>query len=90
MNILKKVPLGIPSLLSSGYLMASSKTPGVKLKIKGKNNILNLPVEYMELNQGFYELTFKAKERNKKIKIEIEGQKTTFVKIDLESKKDCF
>ena len=88
---LKKVPLGIPSLLSSGYLMASSKTPGVKLKIKGKNNILNLPVEYMELNQGFYELTFKAKgKKTKKIKIEIEGQKTTFVKIDLESKRTLF
>ncbi len=88
---LKKVPLGIPSLLTSGYLMASSKTPGVKLKIKGKNNILNLPVEYMELNQGFYELTFKAKgKKTKKIKIEIEGQKTTFVKIDLESKRTLF
>ena len=78
-------------MLSSGYLMASSKTPGVKLKIKGKNNILNLPVEYMELNQGFYELTFKAKgKKTKKIKIEIEGQKTTFVKIDLESKRTLF
>ena len=53
-------------MLSSGYLMASSKTPGVKLKIKGKNNILNLPVEYMELNQGFYELTFKAKGKKTK------------------------
>ena len=88
---LKKVPLGIPSLLSSGYLMASSKTPGIKLKIKGKKNILNLPVEYMELNQGFYELTFKAKgKKTKKIKIEIESQKTTFVKIDLESKRTLF
>ena len=45
----------------------------------------------MELNQGFYELTFKAKgKKTKKIKIEIEGQKTTFVKIDLESKRTLF
>ena len=44
----------------------------------------------MELNQGFYELTFKAKGKDKKIKIEIEGQKTTFVKIDLEPKRTLF
>ena len=63
-------------MLSSGYLMASSKTPGVKLKIKGKNNILDLPVEYMELNQGFYELTFKAKgKKTKKLKLKLKVKK---------------
>ena len=73
---LKKVPLGIPSMLSSGYLMASSKTPGVKLKIKGKNHILNLPIEYMELNQGFYELTFSKKGRKlKKLKLKLKAKK---------------
>ena len=88
---LKKLPLAIPSSLFSGYLFASSKTPGVKLKVKGINNFLDLPVEYIELKQGFYELTFKAKgKKTKKIEIEIEGQKTTFVKIDLESKRNLF
>ena len=76
-------------MLSSGYLMASSKTQEVKLKIEGKNNILNL-LRDSELNQGFYELTFKAKGKKTKIKIEIEGQKTTFCKNRFRKPKRLF
>jgi len=85
---LKKLPTGIPKLASYGFLNVSSENPDIKVKIKGIKGKFELPLTYYELNEGSYEIILFGKgKESQRLDINIDRQRTTFIKANLKPKK---
>ena len=70
-----------------GFLTVHTYNSDVKLKVSGKRDVQDLPLEYYELKYGSYNLkAFKKGFESKKVKVDIERQKTTKIEVNLDKK----
>ena len=84
---MKKRPAGTSSNPDMGFLTVHTYNSDVKLKVSGKRGVQDLPLEYYELKYGSYNLkAFKKGFESKKVKVDIERQKTTKIEVNLDKK----